>query len=71
MKEAKDYVVLFDESLNDTLQFKQLDVFVWLWDANKVHSRYYTSKFLGHTYAETRQDEIYKFCMDLGLAGMY
>ena len=53
VKEAKDYVVLFNESLNDALQSKQLDVLVRLWDANKVHSRYYTSKFLGHTNAET------------------
>ena len=71
VKEAKDYVVLFDESLNDALQSKQLDVLVRLWDANEVQSRYYTSKFLSHTYAETLQDEIYECCVDLGLAGMH
>lgn len=71
MKEINDYVVLFDESLNAGLQSKQMDIFVRFWDGNKVSTRYYTSKFLGHALAETLQDELYDCCVDLGLSGMH
>ena len=43
IRDAKDYVVMFDESLNPVLQTKQMDVVVRLWDVNKVSSRFYTS----------------------------
>ena len=39
-RDAGDYVIMFDESLNDVLQVKQLDVHVRLWDVNQVRSRY-------------------------------
>ena len=71
VKEISDYVVLFDESLNEGLQSKQMDIFVRFWDGNKVSTRYYTSKFLGHALAETLQDELYDCCVDLGLSGMH
>lgn len=59
VKEINDYVVLFDESLNAGLQSKQMDIFVRFWDGNKVSTRYYTSKFVGHALAETLQEELY------------
>ena len=31
-----DYVVLFDESLNDVVQSKQMDVLVRFWDGTNV-----------------------------------
>jgi len=48
---GEPYVSLFDESLNQELQKKQLDIFVRHWEDNKVLSRYYTSDFLGHACA--------------------
>ena len=71
IKKANDYVMLFDESLNDGLQSKQMDVFVRFWDGPKVNTRYYTSKFLGHAVAETLQDELYECCVSLGLGGIH
>ena len=53
VKSSKEYVVLFDESLNPVMQMKQMDVMVRLWDLNKVVTRFHTSKFLGHAYSET------------------
>ena len=64
-------MLLFDESLNDSFQSKQLDVLVRLWDVNTVRTHYYTSKFMGHAYADTLQDELYQCCIELGLAGIH
>ena len=52
-KRLKDseFVLLFDESLNKELQKKQLDMFVRLWDHDRVSSRYLISDFLGHGFA--------------------
>lgn len=51
------YVVLFDESGNDFLQEKQMDVHVRYWDSShKVATRYYTSAFMGHSTAEDIQE---------------
>ena len=43
------FVILFDESLNQKMQEKQMDVFARYWhhEKNKVQTRYYTSQFLG------------------------
>ena len=48
------YSILFDESLNDQLQCKQLDVHVRYWSSAKlqVESRYLTSLFIGHGKTE-------------------
>ena len=67
---SQEYVLLFDESLNPALQEKQMDVMVRLWDVNQVSTRYYTSKFLGHAYADTLQEELYGCCMSVGLRGL-
>ncbi|XP_051985326.1 uncharacterized protein LOC127645689 [Xyrauchen texanus] len=47
----EDYVLLFDESLNRKTQSKQCDFHVCLWDGNKVVTRFYDSKFMGHATA--------------------
>eukprot|EP00117_Sycon_ciliatum_P022771 scpid71843/ scgid19539/ len=65
-----DYVVLFDESLNYVTQSKQLDVLVRIWDVDRVSTRYFTSKFLGHARAETLVDELLDSCHSLGLSGL-
>ncbi|XP_046874041.1 uncharacterized protein LOC124466288 isoform X2 [Hypomesus transpacificus] len=42
------YVVMFDESLNQTTKTKQLDVHVRFWNNGNVKSRYLGSQFMGH-----------------------
>jgi len=44
------YSLLFDESLNEELQFKQIDLHVRYWSNkdDRVESRYLTSLFIGH-----------------------
>ncbi|TKS80447.1 hypothetical protein D9C73_013320 [Collichthys lucidus] len=46
------YVIMFDESLNQTSKKKQLDIHVRFWDDDKVHSRYLGSHFIGHATAQ-------------------
>ena len=48
------YVISFDESLNRTQQWEQMDMIIHFWDdeKNKVCGRYFDSNFLGHTSAE-------------------
>ena len=45
------YVISFDESLNKVQQLEQMDMIICFWEyqKNKVCSRYFESKFLGHT----------------------
>ena len=45
------FVLMFDESLNQDLQKKQMDLILRNWDGNIVQSHYYTSDFLGHACA--------------------
>lgn len=47
----KKYVLLFDESLNNMTQRKQLDVYVRMWQHDTVVSRFYGSSFMGHAKA--------------------
>lgn len=49
--DREDYVLLFDESLNRKTQSKQCDFHVRLWDGDKVVTRFYDSKFMGHATA--------------------
>lgn len=42
------YVVIFDESLNQTTKTKQLDVHVRFWNDGIVKSQYLGSQFIGH-----------------------
>ena len=44
-----DFVLLFQESLNKSMQTKQMDFHIRFWDVNnQVKTRYLTSEFLGH-----------------------
>ncbi len=43
------FVLMFDESLNETMKNKQLDVYVRFWDEGQVQSRYLGSQFMGHS----------------------
>ena len=52
VKTSRDYVVLFDESLNKTVQEKQLDVYVRNWDEGQVKTRFVSAKFLGRATAD-------------------
>ncbi|CAM1302006.1 Uncharacterised protein at_DN0499 [Pycnogonum litorale] len=51
VKDTDGYVMLFDESLNQHLQKKQLDIHVRFWNGELIQTRYYTSAFLGHATA--------------------
>lgn len=46
------YVLLFDESLNQMTQTKQLDLHVRYWSKDRVKTMFFTSVFLGHSTAE-------------------
>ena len=48
----KNYVLLYDESLNGPLQSKQLDVHVRYWCGSNIVTRYQNSYFLGHAKAD-------------------
>lgn len=45
------FVLMFDESLNETTKTKQLDVHVRFWDQAQVQSRYLGYQFMGHSSA--------------------
>lgn len=46
------FVLVFDESLNETTETKQLDVHVRFWNEGQVQSRYLGSQFMGHSTAQ-------------------
>ncbi|XP_060782877.1 uncharacterized protein LOC132890101 isoform X2 [Neoarius graeffei] len=46
------YVLLFDESLNQKTQSKQMDIHVKFWDNDIVATHYFSSDFMGHSTAE-------------------
>ncbi|KAK6993641.1 Luciferin 4-monooxygenase [Biomphalaria glabrata] len=54
----KDYVLLFDETLNGPLQSKQLDVHVRYWNGSSITTRYHMSYFLGHSRADDLLDKL-------------
>jgi hypothetical protein len=64
------YVLLFDESLNNKNQKKQLDVYVRLWQHDTVISRFYGSSFLGHATALDMLTA-FKEDFDLNLMNIY
>ena len=63
------FVLLFDESLNKYTQNKQMDLHIRFFDdsVNEVVTRYYTSHFMGHAYADTMIDAFIEICQDLNL----
>ena len=50
MRLLDSFVILFDESFNHFTQNKQMDTHIRFFDEgrNTVHTRYFTSAFLGH-----------------------
>ena len=48
---SKWFVILYDETLNQHLQEKQLDMHIRFWDHDKVLTRYISSEFLGKSRA--------------------
>ncbi|KAJ8348774.1 hypothetical protein SKAU_G00273630 [Synaphobranchus kaupii] len=46
------FVLMFDESLNNSTKTKQLDVHVRYWEGDHVQSRYLGSQFMGHSTAQ-------------------
>ncbi|KAL3063671.1 hypothetical protein OYC64_000077 [Pagothenia borchgrevinki] len=57
------FVLMFDESLNQTTKNKQLDLHVRFWEEEQVHSRYLGSQFMGHATAKDLLEQV-KECVD-------
>nr|XP_054593005.1 zinc finger protein 112 [Nothobranchius furzeri] len=49
---AGPFVLMFDESFNQSTKNKQLDVHIRFWEAGAVQSRYLGSQFVGHSKAK-------------------
>ncbi|XP_035998777.1 uncharacterized protein LOC118564524 [Fundulus heteroclitus] len=49
---AGPFVLMFDESFNQSTKNKQLDVHVRFWEAGFVQSRFFGSQFMGHSKAQ-------------------
>ncbi|CAN7985972.1 unnamed protein product [Ixodes hexagonus] len=59
VEQCEHCVVLLDESANDYLHRKQMDVYIRFWNSShKVATRYYTSVFMGHSTAEDIQGKL-------------
>ena len=77
VKDQANYTLLFDESFNKDLKKQQLDVYVRIWDVNRVMTKYVTSAFLGHTRAVDMMEVIepviaecgYSKLLQLGMDG--
>ena len=66
--ENEPFVLMFDESLNEHLQKKQLDIIVRYWHHDMIRSRYFSSEFLGHAKATDVLDVITSSIECLGLS---
>lgn len=64
------YVVLFDESLNQHLQSKQMDLHVRLWDGAEVKTKYIGSEFLGHSTAMDLIEKISNALSEMGVKNL-
>lgn len=49
---AGPYVIMFDESLNQSSKKKQMDIHIRFLEDGCVRSRYFGSQFLGHGRAD-------------------
>lgn len=65
-----DYVLLFDESLNDKTQSKQCDFYIRHWDGDKVMSRFFDSQFMGHATANDLKKTYEKSTEELSKSDM-
>nr|XP_037269779.1 uncharacterized protein LOC119161427 [Rhipicephalus microplus] len=70
LEQSDGYTVLFDGSLNDYLQRKQMDIHVCYWSSmpERLTTRFYTSVFVGHSTAEDLQEKLLGALEDLPLA---
>ncbi len=68
--EEQHYVILFDESMNQKLQEKQLDFHVRIWNGDSVASRYYASDFLGHARADDLMESFIKITKNLPMKSL-
>ena len=66
------YAISFDESLNRVLQSEQMDVIIRFGDnqGNKVCSRYFDSRFLGHATAQDLLENLKSSLDKLNPAGL-
>ena len=60
MENIKDeeFVLLFDESLNEKNQQKQMDLYLRFWANDSISTRYYNSVFMGHATADNLTKEL-------------
>ena len=65
LKEAKCFVISFDESLNTELHEEQMDFVVRYFNKDRVTYRYLTSEFLGHTHANDLKKKFEEGIKDL------
>ncbi|GBL88251.1 hypothetical protein AVEN_22110-1 [Araneus ventricosus] len=70
LDDVKSYTLLFDESLNQCNQQKQLDIHIRFWHPteNKVRTQYLNSAFLGHSTANDLLLAFYKSVEKLDLS---
>ncbi|KAM6967769.1 uncharacterized protein FYW47_006504 isoform 1-T1 [Aplochiton taeniatus] len=57
------FLLMFDETLNQTNKTKQLDIHVRFWEGKQVQSRYLGSQFMGHATAQDLLKHVKK-CVD-------
>lgn len=64
------YTLLFDETLNQSNQKKQMDIHLRFWDSNlnKVFTQYLTSAFFGHGTAEDKLKSFYEVTEKIDLS---
>lgn len=55
---AGPFVLMFEESLNESTKTKQLYLHVRYWEGECVQSRYFGSQFMGHSRAEDLLEKI-------------
>ncbi|GBN08520.1 hypothetical protein AVEN_113923-1 [Araneus ventricosus] len=69
-KNADFFTLLFDETLNQTNQKKQLDIHVRYWHKEecKVRTKYLTSTFIGHSTSEDLLSAFYECVVKLDLS---
>ncbi|XP_076454410.1 uncharacterized protein LOC143289296 [Babylonia areolata] len=66
-KSSDEYVLLFDESLNNKTQMMQLDFHIRYWHGNIVKTRFLTMEFMGHATAVDLQEKSETVFSDLNL----
>ncbi|XP_041865027.1 uncharacterized protein LOC121654791 [Melanotaenia boesemani] len=67
VNDAGPYVLMFDESMNQSLKQKQLDIHIRFWKDDRVMSSYFGSQFLGHARAEDLLQNIKECIVQLNL----